>query len=240
MDFKHLFSKFRRDFLYKAAFFMIGLPGLLASQPPSSSLTEKIKPFIQESLNLSSDFNLILDNSQALLSFDAEAIIIKNLQFLSNGQRFTAQLCKNEENPLTPAKLITGQIQLLMPVPVLTRPISLTEEIQESDITWKKFPLSRLNSTHLTLISDLIGRIPSSQILQPGQPLSRFEVKSPVLIKRGALVNITYKTSTLSLSRQAEAQQDGTYGESIRFLVPETKKTIRATVLTKEEAELKL
>lgn len=206
-------------------------------QPLSLSLL--LKESLQEELGISGDFEVILDNPHFKIKDGITGDLkIKSITRPQDSQRFMAQIYIGDgEKPIYTAA-VSGRIQLIMPVPVLTRPIPGNEEIQEADITWQKISITKINQTIITNSQDLLGRVATGRVLQPGQPINRYEVRLPILVHRKDLVTAVYRSKNLELTRQVESLQDGAKGDRIQLLIPDTQKTITGRVVDTHHVEI--
>ncbi len=204
----------------------------------STDITASLKKSIQQTLNMAGDFDVVLDNPRLTDINENQTVVIKHLTINDDKQRFSAQVTIEENSKPLKQLPVSGRIQILMPVPVLTRPMGLTESIQEADIHWENLPINRVNPTMITSVQDLIGKTPLNRILQPGQPIHRYDVRFPVIVRRNSRVTVVYQTENMRLSRHAEAQQDGAKGETIRLIIPENKKVITGKIVGPNQVEI--
>jgi flagellar basal body P-ring formation protein FlgA len=196
----------------------------------SEEISQAIKDQLQTQLTIAGDFELILSNGK--MKWEGEALEVEKVIVTDQDRQFEAWL-------KGPSQVkITGRIQPLIEIPVLTRPISPGEIVADSDLDWKKIPSNRLTPNMFRQISDVIGKTSPSRVLQPGQPLLRTDLKAPILVKKGDSVAISYKIPGMSVSGMAIALQDGAKGETIRFQAPSSKKEIRARILDQSRAEI--
>lgn len=202
----------------------------------TTTLENMVKQSLQTEINTATDFNVILDNPQITIAKPTEQASLKiiHIKVTPDQKRFDAEIGVDNQKPLR----IRGKIQLIGDIPVLNRAIGPGEEITEADITWQKMPLNRLNASVISRVENLVGKTPRSRLLQPNQPLLQPDVQFPVLIKKGAMVRVVYNDVNLSIARTAEAKQQGSKGETIRLLIPESKKEIQAIVVGPNQAEI--
>ncbi len=200
-----------------------------------------LKDYLQTRISLAGDFEVNLTNQRLTIprKTEADKLNVIDVTMSENQQTFEArieQISGEEKIILQP---LLGKIQSLAEIPTLTRAVMPGEEIVEADITWQKIPSARLSQTFITRKEDVIGKISISKVLQPGQPLYRSDVKAPVVIKKGDMVTVSYRSDGLFLSSQLQASQDGGRGEMIRFVSPVSKKEVQAKVLGPSEAEIR-
>lgn len=215
-------------------------------------IKQRVKEALQSKINLSGDFDIILANPKLVLTrsdVNDQLVLIdatiddRQLTFRIQpeivSQNSTSNSPETGIRQKGPLPLIEGKIQPLTEIPVLTRALTPGDEILSSDITWQKIPSSRLSQTYLIREEDVLGKTPVSQVLQPGQPLSRSDLKFPLIIKKGDLVTVNYRSEGLHLTSQVQALQDGAKGDTIRFMPLNNKKEIHAKVVGPNQAEIK-
>lgn len=212
-------------------------------------IKKHVKDVLQAKISLSGDFDVIMSNSKLQLPryHEDDQLVFTDVVVDDRKQSFrlrpeilsSAASLSIEPRQKGPLPMIDGKIQPLTDIPVLTRAITPGEEIVSSDITWQKMPSSRLSQTYLIRQEDVLGKTPVSQVLQPGQPLSRSDLKSPQIIKKGDLVTVTYRSEGLFLTSQVQALQDGAKGDTIRFMPLNNKKEVHAKVVGPSQAEIR-
>jgi flagellar basal body P-ring formation protein FlgA len=124
---------------------------------------------------------------------------------------------------------IAGRVFRLIDVPVLTRNVAPGEAIAAGDIQTVSLRAERLNQNYVGNASDLIGRTPKRSI-RPGEPVRPSDIQVPLVVHRNDLVTVVLQTSTIMLTTQATALQDGAVGQAIRVSNTRSKKTLDATV----------
>lgn len=202
-------------------------------------LNATLKTEIDKIMQISNDYevNLSTQNIKLEKENETDEIQIKNLAFDPGTYHFHGFLNTKAGDGKKPDIQIRGSLQLILDIPVATRMINLDEEITESDITWQKIPLAKINQGIVQKKEDLIGKVPKNQPVKPGIIIQKNELKSPILIKRNDTVTITYRDEGLILSTTGEAKQDGAKGDMISFTLPSSKKNIQARIKGKGQAE---
>jgi flagella basal body P-ring formation protein FlgA len=116
-----------------------------------------------------------------------------------NGQsgRFVIRLQNSQAAIMGTAKTVTS-------FPVLTRYIERGEIIHETDIAYVESAEARAGM-FVQDAADLIG-MEARRPLRPQSPLRSSDVTAPVLIKKGALITLTYAIEGLRLSHQGVAR----------------------------------
>lgn len=116
-------------------------------------------------------------------------------------------------------------------VPVLARSIMPGEVIQENDITWLSVPARQVNQTIIGDADGLVG-LAARRPVSAHMPVRFSDVQRPILIKRGALVNMTVKSANMTLTTVGRAQDNGSKGDVIRISNASSNKTVTGYVVS--------
>ena len=79
-------------------------------------------------------------------------------------------------------------------------------------------------------VSELIGMSPL-RTLSADRPVKRSEIRRPVLVGKGSIVTMVFRSERMMLTAQGKALQNGSKGDNIRILNTKTHKVIDGTVL---------
>jgi flagella basal body P-ring formation protein FlgA len=164
------------------------------------------------------DFQVSLDNwsdawGKSKNLKEAPLLSLTELSLVADQRRFTTILNIGEKF----SRKLIGRIDWLIEIPVLTNPINSNFVITESDISWQKFPADRITSTMAAKKEDLLGKTSRRGVLKLGMPINLNELQSPVVIKKGDTVQVSYKSRALEITARALAKSDGSIGEMIYF-----------------------
>ncbi|MBI1954537.1 MAG: flagellar basal body P-ring formation protein FlgA [Proteobacteria bacterium] len=209
--------------------FLLFLSPLAAQQDIKAFLYPHIETYYKQQ-GLQGEWQIILDQQNSLLP---EQVSLQQLSFSQDHKRFQGHLILKGS-----VVKFSGRIQFLMEVPVLNRPIFPEQEINESDIIWQKIPTEKLLTSHITTTQELVGKTPKFRVLQPGQLIQRSDVQLPIIIKRGSLVTITYRSGPMVITCRAEAKSDAAKGQLIRLQRENSKRVIEAIALSPGHAEI--
>ena len=124
---------------------------------------------------------------------------------------------------------VSGTYMSTINVPVVTRQLSHSDVIEEKDLTTKAFPERLLRKDTITDAKQLIGQSPRNMIT-PDRPIRTTEVSSPVLIKKGTPVQLTFTNPYMSLKTTGTALQDGARGDMIRVKNDKSEKAVSGRV----------
>ncbi len=124
----------------------------------------------------------------------------------------------------------TATIEVLTEVVITKRPIKRYQLITENDICLKKENLTRLPSSIITNIEEVLGKrtkrkINANEILRPDF------IELPPLVKRGDVVSIVAESDFLRITALGEVKGKGRKGDRVRVMNLDSKKNIYAHVL---------
>ena len=122
---------------------------------------------------------------------------LKDLKISHNQTRFAAQI-----DGFKTTKRLFGKVEWYIDVPVLNRMLRPGEEIQADDIILQKIESHKINAFHLTDAGQLIGMIGRHSVLKPGVLLTKSDVQAPMVVKRGAVMRVTLKKGSLTVSNK--------------------------------------
>ncbi len=122
---------------------------------------------------------------------------------------------------------MSGRAEQVVDVPVLGRAIAVGTIIAATDIDWVQMPTSRVNAQVLMDPQALIG-MAARRPLRADTPLRAFDIEAPVLIERGEIVNLIFRSGPLTLSARARALENGAEGQLIRFVNLQSNRTVEA------------
>lgn len=172
----------------------------------------------------------------------ADSIVIQQLSIQTDQRQFSANVIIGSNPP----RKILGKIEWLIEIPVLKNPIAKSDIISESDIGWQKFPADKLSPSTVTKKEELLGKTSKHTPIKIGSPVNRSDLQSPLIVKKGDGVQISYKSPSMVITTQATALSNGSFGESIMLETssskdgsgPVIKKTIQAKITGPNQAEI--
>jgi len=156
-------------------------------------------------------------------------IEISQITFDPQSERFQATLvAPSRQNPLTEL-MVSGQVEHLVPVPVLKEAISSGDVVNAYNIEWVDMKSRDLQSDIILNEQDLVGMTPR-RVLLSGKPVRTIELERPQLISRGDTITITYNNGFMTLNAQGKSLQNGAKGDLIRVVNTSSNRTIEAFV----------
>ncbi|MBL4601486.1 MAG: flagellar basal body P-ring formation protein FlgA [Emcibacteraceae bacterium] len=200
-------------------------------------LEAELKNLYHSSQNL--DIRFYNRNGQIHLpnGFDAADMNIKNISLDKRSDKFSALIGAPTGSGGETLHTINGRIIRVTMIPSLARTLRSGDVITASDIKWISLPDSQVSRNMIRAQDKLIGMTPRTQIKE-GIAIRLNEVNRPILVKRGALVKINFKTARISLSTIGKAIQKGGKGDVIQVKNNASQKIISAIILGPNQVEV--
>ncbi len=156
-------------------------------------------------------------------------LVVHALQVDTQSHRWQGQANILANGKTETVKPISGTYISMVDVPVLTRQLGRNDIIEASDISTRAVPSQQLRKETVTDASKLIGLSPRA-VVSANRPIRMSEVNSPILIKRGDAVEMTYSSPYMSIKATGTALQDGAKGEMIRVKNDKSEKAVSGRV----------
>jgi flagellar basal body P-ring formation protein FlgA len=175
---------------------------------------------------------LELDNPtlQLVVASDAPpAISVDGLTIEQRTGRFSAIVSSPDGDASAPRQRVTGRLIYRVDVPEPTHALAAGAVIAAADLDIVKIRRDRLDAGAATDPQQLIGKSPRRP-LAAGQPILISDVAQPLLVHRGDLVTIVFRTDNLELTAQGSALEDGAEGVLVRIENTKSNRVIDAAV----------
>ena len=184
---------------------------------------------------MSGKFNLVFDIREIVLPPEMNpAIEVTGLDIKRSRNWFEATLyAPSRQNPIIKQN-ITGAIHKLVDVPVLSKTISNGYIISAADITTAELRERDLKGNIILNPEQLIGMTPRRMVSQ-SNPIKTIDIEAPVIIKRGEIITMNYKSGPLNLTAKGKALESGAKSEMIRVINLGSNKTIEAQIQNTNE-----
>lgn len=164
-------------------------------------------------------------------------VSIHALQIDTTSRRWQAQAYILANGKTETVKPVSGTYTPLVDVPVLSRQLSKTDVIEARDIRTKSIPDRFVRKDMVLEAAQLIGQSPRT-LISPDRPIRAGEVSSPLLIKKGSQVELTYTSPYMSLKATGIALQDGAAGDAIRVKNDKSEKAVSGRVVAAGRVEV--
>lgn len=156
-------------------------------------------------------------------------LVIHALQVDETTKRWQADAYVMAGSRTVTVKPVSGTFSALVDVPVVNRQFGQHDVIAASDLSTRAFPERQLRKDTITDPQQLIGKSPRSSI-SADRPIRGTELAEPIVIKRGEMVEMSYKTPYMQIKTSGVALEDGSKGSMIRVKNEKSEKAVSARV----------
>lgn len=156
-------------------------------------------------------------------------IKVEQIAFNARTGNFDALLRAPATDFAGPMRRVSGRAYPVADVPVLTRDIATGEVVRAADIEWITLPANRVSQNIVTAADQLVGMSPRHP-LRAGDPLRMSDVAPPVVVAKGAQVDMTYVSGMLTLMVRGRALQNGAVGDTVDVLNSRSNRTVQGVV----------
>ena len=122
-----------------------------------------------------------------------------------------------------PAAAARGNVQVLS----YARDISAGEQVRPEDLVWGKAAAAPTDAVH---DPDALIGMTARRPLRAGAAALARDVSTPVVIKAGEMITVSFQADGISLSLQGKALAAGGLGETLNVENTSSKKTIQAVI----------
>jgi flagellar basal body P-ring formation protein FlgA len=154
---------------------------------------------------------------------------IAALTFDPSRKSFTAALAYTNAGGEREYVRIGGAAAAVVTVPALLRDVAQGETISDADLTTIEIAAGSLGAQILTSSTNIAG-LTARRMLRANVALQTYDIKKPILIKKGELVTVTYAEDGIELTAQGQAQAEAGLGDTVPILNTRSRRTIDARV----------
>jgi len=222
----------RRLFLIIALILGSAAPATADTTVSADAITARIAQAIAARLPTVGHYRVTISDPSYQLGLPTAAqgrYDIAALTFDPARQSFAATLGYTGRGGTTEYVRINGGALAVIDVPAPVRDMGVGETIAEGDLTTIELPAERASAALLTSSTSLIGQA-ARRSLRARMPLFAYDVRKPVLVKKGDLVAVIYSLPGIELTAQGQAQADAAKGETVAILNTHSRRTIEARV----------
>jgi flagella basal body P-ring formation protein FlgA len=183
------------------------------------------------------NFNLLLAGSLPQMVLPAElpaTVEIASMKFDPAKDWFEVSLAAPSVATTVTRASMTGRVQRLVNVPTLTKTLRNGDIIGATDISWIEIDAKDLQNDQLLKEEDFIGKTPR-RMVNAGKPVRDNELQKPVLVDRGDMVTLVYKTGSITLTAKGKALQGGAAGDLVKFVNIASNRTLDGFVSADHE-----
>lgn len=185
-------------------------------------------PSMPSASQLQVDFTNGMANVQ--VAEDANiSVTVEQIAFNRRNGTFTAILRAPANDMLSPLHHVTGRAYPVMEVPVLTRDMVQGEVVRHADIDWVRLPANRIGQNIITSLDNLVGMSPRHQA-RAGEPLRLSDMVAPLVVEKGAQVDMILASGALTLIARGRALQSGAVGDVVDVLNTRSNRTLQGVI----------
>ncbi|MEQ9349798.1 MAG: flagellar basal body P-ring formation chaperone FlgA, partial [Alphaproteobacteria bacterium] len=157
-------------------------------------------------------------------------IAVRDLAFDTASGRFTAILAAPASGTAQHRFALSGRVHTTVMVPVLAYDLAAGEVVTDDHIVTVRLRESELRG-NLVLDTDRLVGSAVRRTIAAGEPLRPSDLRTPVVVSKGSLVTIIYRTNVLTLTAQGRAMVNGASGESIAVMNAQSNRIVDAVVV---------
>lgn len=154
---------------------------------------------------------------------------VSRVSYDSSKDYFEAEIVSPSKDRPLQRQIVSGKLEHLVSVPVLTETLQHGSVIGSGDINWIEMPSYQVQHDVVLDGEKLIGMTPRRMAVA-GKPIRSNEVSAPLLVERGDVVTILYHTGPVQLTTEGKAMQNGSNGEIIRVVNTDSSRSIEARI----------
>lgn len=175
---------------------------------------------------------IVIDNPALSVSLPVESGGRFGLEGLREDQRsgrFGVTLVYPADGSPTIRVPLSGRVVELVEVPVLLRRVGAGEIIAAGDVGWELRRGDRLSGNLMTDPGQMIGQSPKRS-LRAGDPIRIGDLTMPILVQRNSLVTLRLRSTSMTLTAQGRALDEGGLGSVVRVVNLKSNTIVQATV----------
>lgn len=154
---------------------------------------------------------------------------VEQIAFSARSGAFTALLRAPAGDMLSPLRRVTGRAYPVMDVPVLSREMQPGDIVRQQDIDWVRLPATRVSQNMIASIDGLLGMSPRRPA-RAGEPLRLSDMQPPLVVEKGAQVDMTFVSGSLTLTARGRALESGAVGDVVNVLNTRSNRTVQGLV----------
>ena len=202
----------------------------------STMIEEALQEEIANS-GLNGTYKLAFAGSMAemVLPLDAPATFdVQSFNLRKSQNRFEAILvAPSKDDPLETLR-VSGAIQRMIDVPVLSNAIQRGQVIGQRDIEMISVPADSIRGDIVVSSENMIGMTPKRAII-PGKLLKLNDLQAPIIVERGDLVTMIFDNGGMRLTAKGKALENGARGDLVRVSNASSSRTVEALVTATRE-----
>ncbi|WP_416899742.1 MAG: flagellar basal body P-ring formation chaperone FlgA [Minwuia sp.] len=155
---------------------------------------------------------------------------VESLDYNPTSSRFTAIVSSPAGDPAAERHRITGRAWRMTEIPVLAERVGAGNEIEPHHIAWQRVRADQVRRQTVLDYAELIGMAPKRNIA-PGRPIRQNDLRRPVMVAKGDVVTMIFRSGPLTLTAAGRAIEDGGRNAVIRVINDRSRLTIEGRIV---------
>lgn len=208
---------------------------LLDEYDMSKALT---KEFAEQGLDNELEFEFYGGKTRfELKETNMAKIMISNLMINEEQNKFMAEAEIFADGKEFEKTTLNGKYYTIIPVYVPAQDIAKGTTISTEMLKKIKIRANRVKPNIATEKDKIVG-LQAKKSLKEGKLIVEREVGAPLIIRKGNIVMVVYKSKGLQITSKAEALEDGAQGQRIEFANLKSTKKFKAKIINAETVEI--
>lgn len=158
-----------------------------------------------------------------------QSVRVEHLSFNPRSGAFTAIVRAPADDMMSPLRRVAGRAYPVIDVPVLTRDVMPGDVVRRNDIDWVRLPSTRVSQNIVTSLPQLIGMSPRNPA-RAGEPLRTSDMRPPLVVEKGAQVDMSFVSGSLTLTARGRALDSGAIGDVVNVLNSRSNRTVQGII----------
>lgn len=160
---------------------------------------------------------------------DMPSVKVEQIVFNPRNGSFDAILRAPANDPAAPLRRVSGRAYPVTEVPVLSHSVAPGDVVRAKDIQWVRLPSTRVGNNVVTTQAGIVGMSPRYPV-RSGEPVRISDMQPPVVVAKGAMVDMNYVSGSLILLARGRALESGAVGDTIDILNPRSNRTVQGVI----------
>ena len=164
---------------------------------------------------------------------DQAKIMISRLRYDELQNKFTADVEIFADGQLRDKTVLQGKYYVLNEAWVPSVNIAKGECLTADKLKTVAVRSNRIKPMHITDLEKLVNK-EAKKSLKEGRLITDRDVGEKIIIKKGDIINLLYRTKYMQITAKAEAQRDAAKGDKLEVMNVKSKKNLFGVVLDKD------
>ena len=207
---------------------------------PASRIAAILSSELRRRLGENEKLDIEFDNRAMRIYLPASlpaSVKMRTMDIDRQDNRFAAILVAPDNRPGAVRMSVSGQYHRLVEVPVVTHRMRPGDRISKGDLDWITVRAGKLDRNALLNPTKIVGMSPR-RVLVPDKPIRAGDIRLPILVEKGSVVTLMFRTARMTLSARGKAIQSGSKGDTIRVRNTDSKKVVDAVVTASGEVSV--